>query len=50
MFVLDVLEVGPDDIVVTVDVNLFVMTPNILDFISLNPNMLAWVPQVSFKS
>ena len=50
MFVLDVPEVSPDDIVVTVDVNLFVMTPNILDFISLNPNMLAWVPQVRIKA
>ncbi len=37
--------VRPKDIVVTVDVNLFVMTERILDPIYANPDLLAWVFQ-----
>jgi len=37
--------VMPDDIVMTVDVNLFVMTPDILHPIVSSPGMVAWVPQ-----
>jgi len=37
--------VGPDDIVMTVDVNLFVMTPAILHPILSSPGMIAWLPQ-----
>eukprot|EP00090_Calanus_glacialis_P028351 TRINITY_DN4555_c0_g1_i3.p1 TRINITY_DN4555_c0_g1~~TRINITY_DN4555_c0_g1_i3.p1 ORF type:complete len:344 (-),score=94.51 TRINITY_DN4555_c0_g1_i3:59-1090(-) len=37
--------VMPDDIVMTVDVNLFVMTPDILHPIVSSPGMIAWVPQ-----
>ena len=38
-------EVGKDDIVMTVDVNLFVMTPDIVKPILSHPDMTAWVPQ-----
>merc|ERR1712218_124068 len=37
--------VNPDDIVMTVDVNLFVMTKDILHPILSSPRMTAWVPQ-----
>ena len=32
-----------DDVIVTADVNLFVMTPKILNPIHQNPNMKLWV-------
>jgi hypothetical protein len=37
--------IGENDIIVTVDANLFVMTPKILDPIHQNPNMKIWIFQ-----
>jgi|LakMenEpi03Aug12_release.lakeMendotaPanAssembly.Ray.scaffolds.fasta_scaffold6236718_1 hypothetical protein len=37
--------VKPKDIVMTVDVNLFLMTNKILDPIYENPDLLAWIYQ-----
>jgi hypothetical protein len=37
--------VRPKDIVITVDVNLFLMTEKILDPIYKNPDLLAWIYQ-----
>lgn len=37
--------VNPKDIVMTVDVNLFLMTSKILDPIYSNPDFLAWIYQ-----
>lgn len=37
--------VKPDDVVMTVDVNLFLMTGKILDPIYENPDKLAWIYQ-----
>ena len=38
--------VRPDDIILTMDVNAFVMTPKILDPIRLNPGKKVWLMQV----
>ena len=45
MFASDNPQVSDTDIVVTVDINLFVMTPNILRFLDQHPNMNVWLPQ-----
>ena len=45
LFAIEVEQVQPEDIVVTVDVNLFPMTSHLLDPILLHPDMVAWVPQ-----
>ncbi len=42
--------VKPDDVVMTVDVNLFLMTGNILDPIYENPEKLAWIYQFDVKN
>ena len=38
-------EVQPNDIIVTMDVDAFIMTPQILDYIEQNPNHIAWLPR-----
>ena len=38
-------DVRPDDVVVTADVNLFPVSPDILEPIEEFPNMQVWVPQ-----
>ena len=45
LFAIEVEQVQPEDIVVTVDVNLFPMTSHMLDPILQHPDMVAWVPQ-----
>ena len=45
MFASDNKHVDDNDIVVTVDINLFVMTRDILKFLYQDPDMVAWVPQ-----
>ena len=45
LFAIEVEEVKPEDIVVTVDVNLFPMTSHLLDPILQHPEMVAWVAQ-----
>ena len=45
MFAVDNEQVSEGDIVVTVDINLFVMTPAILSFLTAAPEVVAWVPQ-----
>ena len=39
------MNVDEEDIVVTADSNLFVMSTDILDFLYQYPNMTAWVPK-----
>ena len=45
LFAIEVEQVQPEDIVVTVDVNLFPMTSHLLDPILQHPEMVAWVAQ-----
>ena len=47
MFAGDNVNVAENDIVMTVDVNLFVMTPEIITPILARPGLVAWVPQYS---
>ena len=45
MFAVEHLLVEETDIVVTVDCNMFTMSPNILQYLSQHPNKTAWVPK-----
>ena len=45
LFAIDNENVDEEDIVVTADSNLFVMSKDILDFLDKHPNMTAWVPK-----
>jgi len=45
MFAAENSHVSDTDIVVTVDINLFVMTPKILQFLDQYPGMKVWIPQ-----
>ena len=45
LFAIDNENVDDEDIVVTADSNLFVMSKDILDFLYQYPNMTAWVPK-----
>ena len=45
MFASDNDNVDDNDIVITVDINLFVMTRDILVYLDQSPDMVAWVPQ-----
>ena len=47
MFAGDNIHVAEDDIVMTVDINMFVMTEKIIAPILESPGMVAWVPQYS---
>ena len=47
MFAGDNIQVAEDDIVMTVDINMFVMTEKIIAPILESPGMIAWVPQYS---
>ena len=47
MFAVDNVHVAEDDIVMTVDINMFVMTEKIIAPLLESPGMEAWVPQYS---